>query len=68
MICIFMYCYLFLISSANKRINERKRKQVWGDANVTSINDSNRMFNQKLEKSLGKYTASIKAALERGSA
>lgn len=52
----------------DRRVTNRKRKQAWGDADVTSISDSNRMFNNKIEKFYGKYTADIKAALERGSA
>ena len=51
-----------------KRITDRKRPKFYADADVTSINDSNRMFNHKIEKFYGKYTADIKAALERGSA
>lgn len=50
------------------RVENKKRKTVWADADVTSINDSNRLFNLKAEKFFGKYTSNIKAALERGSA
>eukprot|EP00455_Lapot_gusevi_P057590 TRINITY_DN9850_c0_g1_i1.p1 TRINITY_DN9850_c0_g1~~TRINITY_DN9850_c0_g1_i1.p1 ORF type:complete len:196 (-),score=44.41 TRINITY_DN9850_c0_g1_i1:91-678(-) len=51
-----------------KRLEKRKRNQTWQDADITFINDKNRLFNQRVDKFFGKYTADIKASLERGTA
>jgi hypothetical protein len=59
---------LALLNSAKRRIDSRKRVQIWDDADINYISESNRLFNSRVDKHLGKYTAGIKAAIERGTA
>lgn len=51
-----------------KRVDKRKRVQVWDDADSHHISESNRLFNKRVDKYYGAYTAETKAALERGTA
>jgi hypothetical protein len=51
-----------------RRIEKRKRTQVWDDADSQHISEGNRLFNKRIDKYYGQYTASTKAALERGTA
>jgi len=45
-----------------------RRRKHYQDGDIDSINERNAHFNRKLERTMGKYTAEIKANLERGSA
>lgn len=47
-----------------KRSQFSRRRIVDEDDKVDYINDRNRVFNKKLDRSFGKYTANIKTALE----
>eukprot|EP00828_Plagiopyla_frontata_P005567 TRINITY_DN12274_c0_g1_i2.p1 TRINITY_DN12274_c0_g1~~TRINITY_DN12274_c0_g1_i2.p1 ORF type:complete len:365 (-),score=86.21 TRINITY_DN12274_c0_g1_i2:132-1226(-) len=46
----------------------RERVDLGGDINVSSINDRNEVFNQKLQRYLGDYAKEIKSNFEKGSA
>ena len=49
--------------------NKFSRQRVQDDTkDVTSINERNRMFNQKLERNYAKFSNEIKGNLERGTA
>ncbi|KAM3141124.1 hypothetical protein pb186bvf_006729 [Paramecium bursaria] len=52
----------------SKRKNFSRRRRFNEDQPVTYINERNRIFNQKLQRSFGTYAADIKANLERGTA
>lgn len=45
-----------------------RRRQHYAEKNIDSINHRNEVFNRKLARSYDKYTAEIKANLERGTA
>ena len=45
-----------------------RRRAVNQDKDVTSINERNRHFNEKLERNYSKYATEIKSNLERGTA
>lgn len=45
-----------------------RRRAVNSDKDVTSINERNRHFNDKLERNYSKYATEIKSNLERGTA
>lgn len=51
-----------------KRKKFSRRRMHNEDEDVTYINESNRVFNKKLNRSFDKYTAELKQNLERGSA
>lgn len=51
-----------------RRLQKRKRLQEWDDADPHHISEGNRLFNKRVDQHFGKYTAGIKAALERGTA
>ncbi len=51
----------------NRAKFSRKRMEC-EDREVDYINDRNKVFNKKLERSFAPYAAEIKANLERGSA
>lgn len=46
-----------------KRSQFSRRRVIDQDDKVDYINDRNRVFNKKLDRSYGKYTANIKTAL-----
>lgn len=54
------------------RIDKRglfsRRRNFNDEKEVTSINERNRMFNQKLERNYSKYSNEIRGNLERGTA
>ena len=52
---------------AEKR-NNKKRKIEFDAVDVTSINDRNKRFNQKIGRNFDKHTAEIRQNLERGTA
>eukprot|EP00771_Trimastix_marina_P000634 gnl/Trimastix_PCT/1655.p1 GENE.gnl/Trimastix_PCT/1655~~gnl/Trimastix_PCT/1655.p1 ORF type:complete len:287 (+),score=104.84 gnl/Trimastix_PCT/1655:110-862(+) len=45
-----------------------RRREFYEEEEVDYIHEGNRLFNKKLDKAFGKYTAEIKANLERGTA
>jgi len=51
-----------------RKMFQRRRVQYVDEENVDYINERNRNFNKKLERTLGDYSAEIKANLERGTA
>ena len=51
-----------------KRGQFSRRRAFNDDKEVTSINERNRLFNEKLERNYSKYAAEIKSNLERGTA
>lgn len=51
-----------------KRNQFSRRRAFNEDKDVTSINERNRNFNEKLERNFSKYAAEIKSNLERGTA
>jgi len=59
-----------------KEVNERiekqntfsRRRAFNEEKDVTSINERNRKFNEKLERNYSKYAAEIKQNFERGTA
>ena len=51
-----------------KRNQFSRRRAFNEDKDVTSINERNRNFNEKLERNYSKYAAEIKSNLERGTA
>lgn len=51
-----------------KRNQFSRRRPFNDDKDVSSINDRNSKFNQKLERNYSKYAAGIKSNLERGTA
>ena len=60
--------FLFLIKIERRAKRSRKRVDLGEDKNISSINDKNKLFNEKLERFFGKYAADIKSNLERGTA
>jgi hypothetical protein len=52
----------------DKRALFSRRRAVNDEKDVTSINERNRVFNQKLERNYAKYSNEIKGNLERGTA
>jgi cupin superfamily acireductone dioxygenase involved in methionine salvage len=52
---------------AEKKANQ-KRKLEFDAVDVTSINDRNKRFNEKIGRNFDKHTAEIKQNLERGTA
>ena len=50
----------------DKRALFSRRRAVNDEKDVTSINERNRVFNQKLERNYAKYSNEIKGNLERG--
>lgn len=50
----------------SKRSTFSRRRMFNEDKDVDYINERNKVFNEKLERHYGKYTAGIKADLERG--
>ena len=51
-----------------KRSQFSRRRTFNSDKDVTSINERNRHFNEKLERNYAKYATEIKSNLERGTA
>ena len=51
-----------------KRNQFSRRRPHNEDRDVTSINERNKKFNEKLERNYSKYAAEIKSNLERGTA
>ena len=51
-----------------KRNQFSRRRTFNNDKDVTSINERNRHFNEKLERNYSKYATEIKSNLERGTA
>lgn len=51
-----------------KRNSFSRRRTFNADKDVTSINERNRHFNDKLERNYSKYANEIKSNLERGTA
>lgn len=62
----------FMAQETEQRIEKRnqfsRRRQHNADKDVTSINERNRHFNEKLERNYSKYATEIKSNLERGTA
>ena len=54
--------------SALRRASWSRRRTFDEDADVTSINKRNEVYNKKIERAFDPYTAEIKANLERGTA
>ena len=52
---------------AEKKANQ-KRKLEFDAVDITSINDRNKRFNEKIGRNFDKHTAEIKQNLERGTA
>lgn len=61
-----------LVASVNAQIAKRKkfhRRRIHDeDKDITYINERNRKFNEKIDRSYSKYTQEIKQNLERGTA
>jgi len=61
-----------MAKEVEERIEKRnafsRRRPFNDDKDVSSINDRNSKFNQKLERNYSKYVSGIKSNLERGSA
>jgi len=51
-----------------KRNKFQRRRTYYQDADVSYINKRNMVFNKKVERAYGRYTAQIRANLERGTA
>lgn len=51
-----------------KKAGFSRRRAEYEDQDISHINKRNKMFNKKLDRAYGSYTADIKAALERGTA
>jgi pre-mRNA-splicing factor SYF2 len=55
-----------------ERVEKRNvfsRRRAFNDEkDITSINERNRRFNEKLERNYGKYASEIKSNLDRGTA
>lgn len=51
-----------------KRSRFSRRRAFDADSDIDYINEKNRVFNKKLERFYGQYTAEIKQNLERGTA
>ena len=51
-----------------KRNQFSRRRTFNADKDVTSINERNRLFNEKLERNYSQYANEIKSNLERGTA
>jgi len=57
------------LEERNQAKGQFKRRRKWyEEKDVDSINDRNVMYNKRLEKAFGSYTAEIKQNLERGTA
>ena len=54
--------------AALRRANWSRRRTFNEDADVTSINKRNEVYNKKIERAFDPYTAEVKANLERGTA
>eukprot|EP00899_Mesostigma_viride_P022449 jgi/Mesvir1/3389/Mv05090-RA.1 len=57
-----------LEARAAKRGEFSRRRRFYEEKDVDSINPRNEVFNKKIERAFGKYTAEIKNNLERGTA
>jgi len=57
-----------LDKQAKKRENYSRRRMHNPEQDVTFINERNRVFNQKIERAFGEYSADIKSNFERGTA
>ena len=61
-----------MAADVEERIEQRnqfsRRRTFNADKDVTSINERNRHFNEKLERNYSKYATEIKSNLERGTA
>lgn len=51
-----------------QRGNFSRRRRFYEEKDIDGINERNDHFNRKIERAFGKYTAEIKANLERGTA
>ena len=61
-----------LVADVNRQIEKRqkfhRRRLHDDDKDITYINERNRKFNEKIDRSYSKYTQEIKTNLERGTA
>ena len=61
-----------VVADINQQIEKRKkfhrRRAHDEDKDITYINERNRRFNEKIDRSYSKYTTEIKKNLERGTA
>jgi len=57
-----------LNKSVEKRKNYSRRRAHHEEKYVDYINERNKVFNQKIERAFGQYTAEVKQNLERGNA
>jgi len=57
-----------LNKSVEKRKNYSRRRAHHEEKYVDYINERNKVFNQKIERAFGQYTAEVKQNLERGTA
>ncbi|KAI0981035.1 hypothetical protein GJ496_011897 [Pomphorhynchus laevis] len=57
-----------LNSQELRRQKSSRRRIIDLDADIDYINERNRVYNQKIDRFFGKYTAEIKQNLERGTA
>lgn len=51
-----------------KRKKFSRRRMFYEEQDIDYINERNRVYNKKLERTFGKYAADIKLNLERGTA
>jgi len=62
----------YMAKEVEERIEKRNvfsRRRAFNDEkDVSSINERNRRFNEKLERNYGKYASEIKSNLDRGTA
>jgi hypothetical protein len=57
-----------LKSTAERRNKFSRRRGQFDEDDVTSINERNRKFNQKIARAFDPYTTTVKQNLERGTA
>jgi len=57
-----------LQNHVNKRKNFSRRRMHYDEAYVDYINKRNKVFNEKIQRAFGPYTAEVKQNLERGTA
>jgi len=57
-----------LQNHVNRRKNFSRRRMHYDEAYVDYINKRNKVFNEKIQRAFGPYTAEVKQNLERGTA
>ena len=56
------------LSKGKKQKEKSRRRRTDEDEDVTAISAANRAYNRKIARAYDKYSADIKASLERGTA